>query len=139
MLRGRHTVRMGPRRIAGIAAVLGGAGWVLSSALTGSDESGGHGGPLFYGGLVLLALALAAAGYALVEKAPVWLRLVVATAVPLLVLMIWQLLDQALAASFTELLGGALAVALGLWALVSGPRRGARVRPAPVRGRRAAR
>ncbi|HEX6247019.1 MAG TPA: hypothetical protein VFZ64_04050, partial [Nocardioidaceae bacterium] len=90
---------MDPRRIASIGALLGGLVWLVEAVViwTGGADRAESGlvQTLFLVGIVVLFVALAAAGYTLVEKAPVWLRAVVAVATPLLVLMVWQLVDQA--------------------------------------------
>jgi hypothetical protein len=146
---------MDPRRIASIAAVVGGVGWLMKVLLIwGNGGVSADTGPvplMHLIGLVMLALALAAAGYTLVERAPVWLRGVVAIATPLLVLMLWQLLDQGVKAVYpgdswlrnevSVLVAAAVAIAMGSWesrryrsAVEAAP-----PPPAPVRGRRAAR
>lgn len=116
---------MDPRRIASIAAVVGGASWLLEVVLTWSDGSSGPAGMLFYVGLVALAVALGAGGYTLVETAPLWLRAVVVVATPALVLMVWQMVDAALEAMFSDegsrgaeasvLIAAVFALVLGGW------------------------
>lgn len=116
----------------------------------GENTSSGLVGYMFYVGLAGVFIALAAAGYTLVEKAPVWLRGVVAIATPLLVLMVWQLLDQAIKGVYASdtwlrdelsiIVVAVVALVMGVW----GFRRAAAHAPAPkpappVRGRRAAR
>lgn len=144
---------MDPRRIASIAAVLGGVGWlakVFLIWLADGDTDSGLVTLLTVLGWTAFAIALAAAGYTLVERAPVWLRGVVAVATPLLVLMVWQLLDQGIKAVYggdswfrdevSVLVAAAIALVMGLWGF-------RRHRPEPVepkpkppaRGRRAAR
>lgn len=135
---------MDPRRIASIGALLGGLAWLAQAVLTLLDGGGRADSGLvriaFLAGLVLLFLALAAAGYTLVEKAPVWLRAVVAIATPLLVLMVWQLVDQAVDEEISALAGGVVAVVMGLWGLGRHRKDGGEPPPPPpVRGRRAAR
>lgn len=150
---------MDPRRIASIFAVVGGVGWLAKVALiwaNGGDNTGtGLVGVMNIVGIAGLFVALAAAGYTLVEKAPVWLRAVVAIATPLLVLMIWALVDQAIQAMYTEegwlreelsvVLAGVIAVIMGLWGRTrhrEDPRDGRAADPPaapPARGRRAAR
>lgn len=148
---------MDPRRIASIAAVVGGVGWLAKVALiwanNGENTDSGLVGIMYGIGLVGLFVALAAAGYTLVETAPVWLRAVVAVATPLLVLMVWVLLNQAILAVYPGdswlrdelgiLVAAVIAVLMGLW----GFRRKRPDEPAdepdpptrPERGRRAAR
>jgi len=149
---------MDPRRIASIAAVVGGVGWLVKVALIwangGANTDGGLVGVMYLLGLLGLVLALGAAGYTLVETAPVWLRAVVVVATPLLVFMVWQMVDQAIKALYTTenwlqgelsvLLAGVLALVLGVWGFrrhrhTSGQRIAADPPVRPVRGRRAAR
>jgi hypothetical protein len=156
---------MNPRRIASVAAVAGAAGWLVKAVLAWLGAGGAVTGVLFVLGLVALVVALAAAGYTLVETAPAWLRGVVVVAMPALVLLVWQMLDQAVQATLggsqepsqvSVLLGAVVALALGLWGRrrfraepgrrakpgrrAEPGRRAAPEEPArPVRGRRAAR
>lgn len=137
---------MDPRRIASFGALLGGLTWLAEAVLiwvNGGDRTdSGLVRVLFIAGLVVLFVALAAAGYTLVEKAPVWLRAVVAIATPLLVVMIWQLVDQAVEDDISALAGGVVALVLGAWGLrrkSSGTSTEPPPPPPPVRGRRAAR
>jgi hypothetical protein len=149
---------MDPRRIASIAAVVGGLGWLLKVALIwgngGENTDGGLVGVMYLLGLVGLVVALGAAGYTLVETAPVWLRAVVVVAMPLLVFMVWQMVDQAIKALYTTenwlqdelsiVLAGLIALALGVWGFrrhrpASGQRIAVDPPARPVRGRRAAR
>lgn len=145
---------MDPRRIASIAAVLGGLVWLVRIGLVAAGTADGVAEILFLVGLGLLVVALAAAGYALVATAPVWLRAVVALATPLLVLMVWQLLDQGVKAAWdsdgwlreeaTRLLVAVVALVLGGWGFRRRPPShdepdAEPVAPPPVRGRRAAR
>lgn len=152
-------VRMNPRRVASIAAVVGGVGWLVKVGLvwlSGGDAGGGLVNLMYDLGFAAFAVALAAAGYTLVEKAPVWLRAVVAVATPLLVLMVWLMLDPAIRTLYpgdswlheevSDLVAGVIALVLGLWeqrraaAMAPPPDpRGARRAEPPVRGRRAAR
>lgn len=149
-------MRMDPRRIVSIAASVGGAGWLVKVGLIwysgGEVTSGGLVDKAFYGGFAAFAVALAAAGYTLVDKAPVWLRGVVAIATTLLVLMMWQLFDQAVKAMYagdtwlhdelSVIIAAIAALIMGRWAhgrAVAHAEAVAEQRPAPVRGRRAAR
>lgn len=131
---------MSPSRIASVAALLGGAAWLVRGLLIWGQEtaSGVLAEALLWAGTAAFAVGLAAAGYALVATAPIWLRMVVSVAVVLLVLAIWVLVDDALGSDWiSALVGAGLAVAAGLWGLGRpGP---APVDPPPVRGRRAAR
>lgn len=104
---------------------------------------------LHFGGLAAFGVALAAAGYTTVEKAPVWLRGVVAVAASLLGLMTWTMVDPAItkaySATVSHLAAAVAAIVVGLWgrgraAMASEPEpRGSRRAEPPVRGRRAAR
>ncbi len=75
-----------PRSLACLLGFLGGGAWVLrlGLALVG-DPDGFLGAALEYGGLVLLLVALFAAGAGLVKQSTAWLRVVVGVAFPLLV------------------------------------------------------
>lgn len=148
---------MTSRRIASIGAVVGGVGWLLMAGLIwlGGGDGGQLGTWMYEFGLAAFAVGLAAAGYTLVEKAPVWLRGIVAVATCFFVLMVWLMVDPAIKSLFpgdswlheavSELAAGFAAVVLGLWeqrriaerAPVD-PRGTRRAEP-PVRGRRAAR
>lgn len=150
-------VRMDPRRVASIAAVVGGVGWLVKVGLVwlSGGDGGGLANLMYVLGFAAFAVALAAAGYTLVEKAPVWLRAVVAVATPLLVLMVWLMLDPAIKALYpgdswfneevSDLAAGVVALVLGLWeqrraaAMAPPDPPGARRAEPPVRGRRAAR
>ncbi|HEU4515310.1 MAG TPA: hypothetical protein VFR87_19535 [Nocardioidaceae bacterium] len=144
---------MDPRRIASTAAVVGGVGWLVKIVLIwlngGENTDAGLVGIMHFVGLAGVFLALAAAGYTLVEKAPVWLRAVVAVATPLLVLMVWALLDQAIKAMYTTegwlrdelsiLVAAVIALVMGAWGFTRHRPRDQADPPPPVRGRRAAR
>jgi hypothetical protein len=125
---------MNPRIITSLAAVVGGVGWVTKGVLVGVGAGSGAGSGIEemarlaqLGGLVLLVSSLAAAGYLLVQTAPVWLRAVVTVAVPLLVLAVWEVVRSGLQAVYPSegwlrdelpaLVGGSLAILLGLWGL----------------------
>lgn len=148
---------MDPRRVASTAAVVAGLGWFGEVAVVwadgGDNTRTGLVAILYFIGLAGAVVALAAAGYTLVERAPVWLRGVVAVATPLLVLMVWSLLDAAIRAvspSFSPggtwlreelsvLLAAAVAIVLGVWGFRRRPERGPERASRPGRGRRAAR
>jgi hypothetical protein len=121
---------MDPRRVASVAALLGAAGWLTKVGLVwagGDSIDAGAEQIAHLAGLICVVVALAAAGYTVVEKAPLWLRLLVTVAAPLLVMMVWQLLDQAIRALYTSdtwlrdelnvLVAAVLALLLGLWGL----------------------
>ena len=141
---------MDPRRIAASAAVVGAVAWLTKVGMIwangGANTDEGLVGVMYLIGLLGVVVALGASGYTLVETAPVWLRAIVVVATPVLVLMVWTLLDQAIKAVYTEegwlrdevniVLAAVLALGLGVWALT----RGRSEDPArPVGGHRAAR
>lgn len=122
-------------RAASIAAVLGGLVWVAAAALDWGDDVN----PIAYlVGLVWFVVSLAALGYSLTAKAPVWLRGIVSLATPALGFMVWVTLrDPFLTNDLPVGVAGVMMVASG----VRGVRRAKPKvrREAPVRGRRAAR
>jgi len=142
---------MDPRRIASSAAVVGAVAWLTKVGMIwangGANTDKGLVGVMFFVGLAGVVVALAAAGYTLVDTAPVWLRGIVVVATPVLVLIVWQLLDQAIKAVYTEegwlrdeiniVLAAVLALGLGAWALTR--RRRSEDPARPVGGHRATR
>jgi hypothetical protein len=147
---------MDPRRIASIAAVVGGVGWLMKVTMIwgngGQDTDSEPVAMMYKAGFAILAVAIGAAGYTLVETAPVWLRAVVAVATPLLVLMVWMLMDQAIKSVYpgsswlrdevSVVIAAVVALVMGVWG--SGRHRPVHHEMAPtphvaVRGRRAAR
>ncbi|MGZ4494136.1 MAG: hypothetical protein ACXVWU_05510 [Nocardioides sp.] len=117
-----------------MTGVMGGLVW-LAAAVRG--WAGNADPTLVTAGLVLFGVSLAAAGYALVRTAPLWLRLVVMVATPSLGYMIWITARDAFTVDHTPVLVfGVLMVTAGLIGL--GRHRG-EAAPAPVHGRRAAR
>ena len=128
--RGRGKLHaMAASKIASIAALIGGACWLTKVALIwangGSNTDDGLVGVMFFVGLGFLVLALAAGGYALVATGPIWLRGVVSVALPVMVSMVWQVIDDLIKAIYTEenwlqgelniILAALIAVSLGLW------------------------
>lgn len=144
---------MDPRRIASVAALVGGVAWLLKIGLLylsdGVNTESGLVGYAEIVGWAALFVSLAAAGYTLVETAPVWLRGVVAICTPLLVLMVWALLDQAVKAMYggqswfrdevSILVAAVIAIIMALWGFGRHRPEDHFAPPAPVRGRRAAR
>ena len=147
---------MDPRRIASAAAVVGGVSWLMKVTMIwgngGRDMDSEPVQMLYKAGFAVLAVALGAAGYTLVERAPVWLRMVVAVATPLLVLMVWMLMDEGIKSVYpghswlrdevSVIIAAVVALMMGVWG--SGRHRPEypAVGPTPhvaVRGRRAAR
>jgi hypothetical protein len=76
-------------------------------------------------GYVVALAALCAMGYLIVARSPVWLRIVVSIALPLLVASVWQVVDQALddavdgwkGPAAVHLLAGAILLAAALLGL----------------------
>ena len=127
-------------RVGAVAAVLGGLAWVVAGVLGWGDDTLNQG--LYVAGLVLLVVAFAALGYALVATAPVWLRGVVTIATPALGLMVWLIVRDSLPSDHVAavtggavlLVGGGIALARGRSSASRSPEP-----PPPARGRRAAR
>ena len=109
------------RLLACLGALAGGLAWVLRLVL--GDEPV----VLFWVGLGLVALALAAAGASLVTKGTWWLRLIVAVALPALVLSLYSGVRTMADAVVVDAVAGGLAMVLGLGFLLFAPR--------PVRSR----
>jgi hypothetical protein len=148
---------MDPRRIASTAAIVGGVALLMKVGLIwGNGGVATNDGPvllMYVLGFAALFVALAAAGYTLVESAPVWLRGVVAIATPLLVLMMWELFDQGVKSVYpgnswvrdevSIVLAAGLAILMGMWGFTRHrpyyEEDEAPLPPPPVRGRRAAR
>jgi hypothetical protein len=73
-------------------------------------------------GYVVALVALGAIGYRTVARAPVWLRIVVSIAVPLLAASVWQVVDQVIddnvagwkGPASAHLLAGVILLAVGL-------------------------
>ncbi|MGH3587961.1 MAG: hypothetical protein ACRDQ0_16760 [Pseudonocardia sp.] len=140
-------------RVASIAALVGGLGWLIKVGLIwangGTNTDGGPVGVMFFVGMAGLVVALAASGYALVATAPIWLRGVVTVALPVLVFMIWQLVDGVIKALYTKenwlqgelniLLAAVIALGLGLWGLRRPSPGGAPPPPRHTRGNHVAR
>lgn len=125
-------------RLGSIAAVLGGVAWVAAAVLGwGADEVLPG---LYAAGFALLVLALAALGYALVTTAPLWLRVVVTAATPVLGVMVWLIVEDAIGRGYLAMVvGGVLLLVGGGIGLSRAGGRPAGPSPAAHRGRRAAR
>lgn len=119
---------MVPRRVAAIGAVVGGIAWLGRVALSWSDDGATDGGPAtaaFLVGAVALVIAAGAAGYTLVDRAPLWLRGVVVVALPLLLVALFAAVQDAVQTLTTEdgfvrgnltvLVAAVVALALGAW------------------------
>ena len=115
---------MSPRLL---AALFGVAGGLLLAAAGGlsflARQSQDWHGAVAVVGYALTAAALCVVGYGLVARAPVWLRLIVSVALPLLAASVWQVVDQAIddrvdgwkAAATTHFLAGAIVVVAALF------------------------
>ena len=77
---------------------------------------------LYWVGLGLVTLALAAAGAALVKKGTWWLRLIVAVALPALVLSIYSAFRPLADTLVVDAVAGGLALVLGLGFMLFAPR-----------------
>jgi len=131
-LSGHHPV-MSPRVL---AAALGVVGGLLLGAAGGLSFLAGKSpdwhGTLAVAGYAAAVAALCVLGYTLVAHAPVWLRIIVSVAFPLLMASVWQVVDQAIddrvdgwkAAATTRVLAGAIVLVSALIGL----RRSARSR-----------
>jgi hypothetical protein len=112
-----------------VAAALGGVGGLLLAVAGGlsflAHEAAGWHGALAAVGYAAVVAALCVVGYGLVAQAPVWLRVIVSVAFPLLMASVWQVVDQALAdgidgwkaSATTHLLGGVIALVAALVAI----------------------
>jgi hypothetical protein len=118
-----HHLGMSPRLL---AASLGLVGGLLLGAAGGlsflAHESRDWHGALAAAGYAALVAALCVMGYTVVAHAPVWLRIIVSVAYPLLVASVWQVVDQAIddrvdgwkGPATTHLLGGAIVLVVAL-------------------------
>ena len=109
-----------------LAAVLGTLGGLLLGAAGGLSFAA-HGSRDWHdtvavAGYVAVVAAMCVMGYALVAHAPVWLRLIVSVAFPLLAASVWQVVDQAVddrlgrleGAASTHVLGAVIVLAVAL-------------------------
>ena len=114
---------MTPRVLAALLGVVGGLllGGAGGLAFLARESSYLH-DKLAVGGYAVTLAALVVMGYALVTQAPVWLRIIVSIAFPLLSASVWQVVDQAIdervdgwkAAATTHLLGGVIVLVVAL-------------------------
>lgn len=114
---------MSPRRL---AASLGAVAGVLLGIAGGmaflAHESRDWHGTLAVAGYAVALAALCVTGYAIVARAPVWLRIIVSVAFPLLAASVWQVVDQAIddntdgwkGPAATHLAGGLIALVVAL-------------------------
>jgi len=117
---------MTPRVVAALLGVVGGVLLCLAGGLAFlARESQGWHGTVAVLGYAATLLALAVVGYGLVARAPVWLRIIVCVAVPLLLASVWQVVDQAIddrvdgwkGPATSHLLAGAIVLVVALAAL----------------------
>lgn len=109
------------------AALLGSLGGLLLGAAGGlsflARESPDWHSALAIAGYAVTLLALVLVGYGLVASAPVWLRIIVSVAFPLLIASVWQVVDQAFddridgwkGPATVHLLGAALVLVVALF------------------------
>jgi hypothetical protein len=114
---------MSPRLL---AAAFGAVGGLMLGAAGGlsflAHESPDWHGTLAVAGYAVVLAALCVMGYALVSQAPLWLRIIVSVAFPLLMASVWQVVDQAIddrvdgwkAAATTHLLGAVIVLVAAL-------------------------
>jgi hypothetical protein len=86
---------MNPRTTGSVAGVLGGLCWVVRWGADRAGDDPSWGEPVRWAGLVLLALGLAVAGAGLVSRSALWLRVIVAVAVPLLAWSVYSVVRGA--------------------------------------------
>ncbi len=125
---------MSPRLL---AALLGTVGGLLLGAAGGlsflAHKSPDWHGTLAVAGYAVTVAALCVTGYALVTHAPIWLRVIVSVAFPLLAASVWQVVDQTIddrvdgwkGAASTHVLGGVIVLVVALLALRRGADDGA--------------
>jgi hypothetical protein len=103
--------------LACLAALAGGLVWVGRLVLDEEQVL------LFWVGLALITLALAAAGASLVTKGTWWLRLIVAVALPALVLSLYSGIRPMAGTVTVDAVAGGVAIvlALGFWLFAPRP------------------
>jgi hypothetical protein len=116
---------MTPRVLAALIGVVGGLLLAAAGGLSFlARESSDLHDQLAVAGYAVTLAALVVMGYALVAHAPVWLRIIVSVAFPLLMASVWEVVDQAIdervdgwkAVAGTHLLGGVIALVVALLA-----------------------
>jgi hypothetical protein len=106
---------MSTRAFVRIAGVLGGLCWVGQAAMNDYDVASAAANALYWGGGVLVLVALVGLGAGLVSGAS-WLRLLVGLCVPLLV---WSILEVLHAQTSDNVVDGGFGLALALVCAVS--------------------
>ena len=117
---------MSPRLLAALLGTLGGLllGAAGGLAFLAHGSRDWH-GTLAVAGYAVTVAALCVTGYALVTQAPVWLRIIVSVAFPLLAASVWQVVDQTIddhvdgwkAAADAHALAGVIVLVVALVAL----------------------
>jgi diacylglycerol kinase len=116
---------MTPRVLAAFVGVVGGLLLAAAGGLSFlARESSDLHDKLAVAGYAVTLAALVVMGYALVAQAPVWLRIIVSVAFPLLNASVWEVVDQAIdervdgwkAVATTHLLGGVIVLVVALLA-----------------------
>ena len=116
---------MTPRVLAALIGVVGGLLLAAAGGLSFlARESSDLHDLLAVAGYAVTLAALVGMGYALVAQAPVWLRIIVSIAFPLLIASVWEVVDQAIdervdgwkAVASTHLLGGVIVLVVALLA-----------------------
>ena len=113
------------RTAAALSGVLGGLCWIaryVLSTLDVIDPDGSVGVALKWAGATWLLIALAGAGISLVRRAPVWLRVVLGVAVPMLALVFLSLAYGAMDDLLAEALFGTVILAGSLLVMRRTPR-----------------
>ena len=110
---------MDPRTYARTAGLLGGLSWVVRFVLDLNGSGTGIAADvLWWAGLVLLAVALAALGASLVSRSALWLRVIVGVAFPLLVWSVLEVLNPAGDQEAVDGIFGALAAVVAVVGLL---------------------
>lgn len=106
---------MNLRTVSCLAGIAGGLVWV-ARAFVGEEPT-----ILYWIGVALLAVWLAAAGASLVKKGTWWLRLIVAVALPLLAWSIYAAVRPATDPLLLDAVVGGLAIVVAVLVLVLAP------------------
>lgn len=116
---------MSPRLLAALFGALGGLLLAVAGGLSFlAHESAAFHRTLAVTGYGATVAALWVMGYLLVAHAPVWLRIIVSVAFPLLMASVWQVVDQAIddrvdgwkGPATVHLLGGVIVLVVALFA-----------------------
>jgi hypothetical protein len=113
---------MDVRALGPVAGLLGGLCWVVRWLADAVGTTGGWSDSLHWAGLGLLLVALAVVGAGLVSRSALWLRLIVAAALPLLVWSIFSVVRGEGDAIVLEGAIGLLAVLVSTGLVLAGRR-----------------